>query len=298
MTGTPAATSCGSGCSSRLATARVRTFEVGQTSSGIRRSARWASSAGSSAAEMPWPIRSAPSSRSASQIVSGPVVSPACGTERNPAARAWSKYGLNCGRGTPISGPPRPKLIRPVGPFVECDPQGLLGGRQPGLAGDVEAPAQFDAEVGPGPLAGVLDRLAERRRGDAPAHVRVGRDGQLGVPDLLAGQFAGHLVGEQPDVLGVPDQVDHAQVDLDEVGEVAEREVVGERLRVGRDGAASLVPGGQLGDDPGRGGADVVHVQLHLGQSGDEGGQVGHEFSSARAPVRATTKIRRNGKCT
>lgn len=69
----------------------------------------------SRAALVPWPIRSAPSSRIASQIVSGPVVSPACGTLCSPAARARSKNGLNCGRGTPISGPPRPKETRPSG---------------------------------------------------------------------------------------------------------------------------------------------------------------------------------------
>lgn len=64
---------------------------------------------------VPWPMRSARSSRSASQIVPGPVVSPACGTECSPTARARSKYGLNCGRDTPISGPPRPNETRPSG---------------------------------------------------------------------------------------------------------------------------------------------------------------------------------------
>jgi hypothetical protein len=128
--------------------------------------------------------------------------------------------------------------------------------------------------------------------------VRVRGDGQLRVPDLLAGQLAGHLVGEDPDVLRVADEIHDAQVDLDEVREVAELEVVGERVRVGRHGGAPLVAGRQLGDDPGQGGADVVHVQLHLGQAGDEGGQVGHWFSWAWSPVRATTKTRRNGKYT
>jgi len=51
----------------------------------------------------------------ADQIVSGPVVSPACGALCRPAARAWSKYGLNCGRGTPISGPPSPNPTRASG---------------------------------------------------------------------------------------------------------------------------------------------------------------------------------------
>ena len=39
----------------------------------------------------------APSSRRASQTVSGPVVSPACGTLRNPAARAAAQALLTAG---------------------------------------------------------------------------------------------------------------------------------------------------------------------------------------------------------
>ena len=56
-------------------------------------------------------------------------------------------------------------------------------------------------------------------------------------------------------------------------GEVAEGEEVGERVRVVRH--LARVPGRQLGDDARRGRADVVHVQLGLGQAGDESGEVG-----------------------
>ncbi len=42
----------------------------------------------------------------------------------------------------------------------------------------------------------------------------------------------------------------------------------------------------------------MVHVQLGLGQTGDEGGEVGHEIYSWGDGVRATTKIRRNGNAT
>ena len=91
VTTTPASTNAGSGCSASDGTARVATFDDGHTSSGMPSAARWASSAGSWAAEVPCPMRSAPRSRSADQIVSGPVVSPACGTECRPAARAASK---------------------------------------------------------------------------------------------------------------------------------------------------------------------------------------------------------------
>ena len=38
----------------------------------------------------------------------------------SPAARAASKCGWNCGRGTPISGPPRPKPISPSGRWLSA----------------------------------------------------------------------------------------------------------------------------------------------------------------------------------
>ncbi|CAM3392974.1 hypothetical protein STAL104432_21670 [Streptomyces albus] len=115
VTRTPALTISVIGWLSRFSTARVATFEVGHTSSGILFSARCSSSRGSRTALVPCPMRSARSEVRASQTVSGPVVSPACGTLCSPMASARSKYGLNCGLGTPISGPPRPKEIRPSG---------------------------------------------------------------------------------------------------------------------------------------------------------------------------------------
>ena len=116
---------------------------------------------------------------------------PACGTECRPAAMARSKYGLNCGRGTPISGPPSPNETRPSGGRSHGDPGGLLGGLQARLAGDVEAPAQHHAQLGLRRLAGVLDGLDERGVGDAAAGRAEGGDGQLGVADVAAGPCPG-----------------------------------------------------------------------------------------------------------
>ena len=79
-----------------------------------------------------------------------------------PGRAGGRRSAANSGRGTPISGPPRPKLTSPSGRRSERDAQGDVGGRQAGLAGDVEAPAQLDAEVAPRPAPGVLDGLAER----------------------------------------------------------------------------------------------------------------------------------------
>ena len=235
VTRTPASTSCRSGCSSRSgdrAGAHVggradlqRDAPLGQ----VRRAA-------------PGPVRRRCRGRSARRP--GRAARPRrsagrwsprrAGRERSPAARARSKYGLNCGRGTPISGPPSPKLTSPSGRSSSAIRRVSSAAGRPASPGMSKHQRSTMPKSASAALAGVLDRLAERRRGDAPAHVRVRGDGQLGVPDLLPGQFPGHLVGEQPDVLGVPDQVDDAEVDLDEVGEVAEGEVVGERLRVGR----------------------------------------------------------------
>lgn len=68
---------------------------------------------------IPWPIRSARSCPIASQTVSGPVVSPACGTLCRPAAAA----AANTSRITPVYGarpssiPPIPKPVSAAGGF-------------------------------------------------------------------------------------------------------------------------------------------------------------------------------------
>ena len=59
--------------------------------------------------------------------------------------------------------PAEPERHQPLGPqpVVGGEPDGLLRGFEPGLAGDVEAPAQYGPELGLGRLAGVLDRVHE-----------------------------------------------------------------------------------------------------------------------------------------
>ena len=95
------------------------------------------------------------------------------------------------------------------------------------------------------------------------------RAGELGVPEVLLGRhLAGDLVGQVVHVLGRPDQRHDGEVDLDEVREVAELVEPPQLLQVA--GHRARVPGGQLADDPRRRRADVVDVQLDLGQSADE----------------------------
>ena len=167
--------------------------------------------------------------------------------------------------------------------MVEGVAQGVLAppaGRTPR---DVVDPAQPDAVVALGGDPGVLDRLDERLDRHPGLHRRPRGQGELGVADVLRRHVGGDLVGEQPDVLGLAEQVDDREVDLDEVPEVAERVEVAQRVEVG--GHRARVPGGQLGDDPRRGGADVVDVDLGLGQSRDEGGVRRGRWQPAWAPV-------------
>jgi hypothetical protein len=70
------------------------------------------------------------------------------------------------------------------------------------------------------------------------------------------------------DVLGCRDQRDHGEVDLDEVGEVAELVEPLELREVAGHGPG--VPGGELADDAGGGRPDVVDVELRLRQALDE----------------------------
>ena len=169
--------------------------------------------------------------RSASQTVSGPVVSPACGTECSPSGAGLVEVRLELR--------PRHADLRAAEP--EPDQRGrrhveVGHGRGRGLDAElprhVPDPLQPHAVVALGRVAGVLDRLDERLDRHARPDVGVRRAGQLGVADVLRRHVGGDLVGQHPDVLGVADQVDDREVDLDEVGEVAERVELAQRVEV------------------------------------------------------------------
>jgi hypothetical protein len=131
---------------------------------------------------------------------------------------------------------------------VEGVPDRRVGPRDAELTRDVVDPAEHDPEVALGRHPGVLDRLGERLDRDPGEHGGVRRAGQLGVPNLLhLRHLASDLEGEQAYVLGRADQVDDSEVDLDEVGEVAEGEELGQGLGVA--GHDTRVAGCQLGDD-------------------------------------------------
>jgi len=173
-----------------------------------------------------------------------------------------------------VVGAPRSR-DEPVGLLLQREVAGDVGGRQPGLTGDVDDPPQDRPTLALEGEPRVLDGLGVGLRGDAPHDRGVGRERQLGIPDALCGQVAPDAQGEGVHVVGGAHEVDDREVDLDEVREVGEDEVVRQGLRVGRHRGRALVPRGELGDDRGGGRADLVHVQLGLGQAGDEVGEVG-----------------------
>ncbi len=164
-----------------------------------------------------------------------------------------------------------------LGPQVHGEPGGLLGRLQTGLARNVEAPAQDDPELGLRGLAGILYGLHERLLGNAAASGGEGGDGQFRVTDVLPRHVAGDLERQEPDVLRGADQIHDREVHVDEVAEVGEGEVVGQRLGGGGDLGVGMVCG-QFGDDAGRGRADMVDMELGLGQPRDEGVQIGHRI--------------------
>ncbi len=169
VTGTPAATSTGSGCSSIDGTARVRTLDVGHTSSAIRRlrQVRHQRRILRRRDAVPDPLRAQLPQRVPDRLRAGGLAG--VRHRAQPGRAGLVEVGLELRAGYADLGTAEPEADQPVRPLLERDPQRLLGRGQAGLAGDVEAPAQLDAAARRAARApGVLDRLAERRRRDAP----------------------------------------------------------------------------------------------------------------------------------
>ena len=93
------------------------------------------------------------------------------------------------------------------------------------VAGDL------DAVVAGRGGAGVLERLEEGRHGELRGDRGVRRHGQLGVADVLPGHVPGHLVGEQPDVLGGADGLGEEPPGV----EAAEGQLAEERVKLAGD---------------------------------------------------------------
>ena len=112
-TGIPASSSCGNGTAAGEGATPIATFEAGQTSSVVCRSASRRSSAGSSTALTPCPIRSAFSSSRQARILAGPLSSPPCGTSISPALAAIRNAGAKSAVVPRRSSLDRPKPVTP-----------------------------------------------------------------------------------------------------------------------------------------------------------------------------------------
>ncbi len=208
--------------------------------------------------------------------------------------------------GVPFPGDPgfraaQPEADQSVRALFERHVERHVGAGHRRLARDVEAPAQLDAVVADETQPGVLHRLAVRLGRDAAHDRGVRGQRQLRVPHGLGGKAGTDVVGECGHVLGVANQIHHRQVHLDEVREVGEGEVFGEERRVGGHRRASGVALGQAGHGLRCRRADVVDVQFHLGQAGDEIGQVRcHELIPHRSSAggRGECSLRRGGALT
>ncbi len=132
----------------------------------------------------------------------------------------------------------------------------------------------------------VLDRSANARRGSR------------GLPTCTACRSARHTGSAGPpcpgrprrshaNVVGRANQVDHREVDLDEVREVAER-----RRRVGGRHRGVAATGGELGDDPRRGGPHLVHMQPGLGSAAMKSRTVSGPCAPRRRPGETAARSR------
>ena len=288
VTVTPASTKARSGCSASDATARVATLDDGQTSSGIPVSARCSSSVGIQGCRgaVADPLRAEQPQGVPDGLGSGGLAGVRHAVQAGRAGRVEVRLELRARHAD--LGPAEPEPDERVDAVVERVGERRVGRRQPGLAGNVVDPAQHQAEVALGRHPGVLDRLRVRLDRDPSQHRGVRRAGELGVPDALTlRHLASDLVGEVADVVGRADQTDHREVDLDEVREVAEGEERLELVEVARHHARMAL--GELGDDPGRGRADVVDVELCLRQGLDE-----VRSRSRRSEVESALALSRN----
>jgi hypothetical protein len=144
-----------------------------------------------------------------------------------------------------------------------------VGRLETGFARDVVDPPHDRAGVALGGDAGVLDRLGVGLDRYAHPHAGERRHGELGVANPLCRKALDDLTGEQVNVLGCAQQGDGRQVDIDEVRKIGEGEEVLERREVlGHTGIR--VACGERGHRLRARRADVVDVQLGLGQAGNE----------------------------
>jgi len=149
---------------------------------------------------------------------------------------------------------------------------GLDGKLGPTTAVDVGAPAQPHAVLGLDLGATLLDPLEQHLGCDAAADMTDRGDRDLGVADVLGRQRRAKLPGDQGEVVPASQVTADQQVDLEEVGEVAEAVQLPQALLAAGQPTVGLGPGkrqqGRRRDRPLQ-----VQVQFDLRQGVDEPGQ-------------------------
>ena len=232
--------------------------------------ARCASSSGSATALVPCPIRSACRSRSADQIVSGPVVSPACGTRCRPPSRAIvERVAVPVSRHADLvaaqAEADRPIRTVPQHP-VRCRDAAGRSRASPRC----RTPRPARRRAARGPACGPSVSASASSSGSMPIiRCATGVTVTSAYRTELRGEVGGEPVDQRGDVRARGHQPRDLDVDLDEVREVGELVERDERVPFGGDALVGVAPG-QLEDGVDGRRADEVDVQLDLGESGEE----------------------------
>ena len=210
---------------------------------------------------------------SASQMASGPVVSPAWLVRRRPASRGLGIEGAEgLGAGAALVAAEADAddggVVRPhLGGFAE-DALGLFDGEMAhGVEDPVEREAQFALAAFAGPFQAGEDGLEGGGIVVAPHVDDADGDVDFGVDDALRGEVLDHAPGGEFVVVGADEPARNGFEGLDEAGEVSE---LIEGFGLGeRDGAGVVAPA-QLDECFRRDGALEMQMQLGLGEPADE----------------------------
>jgi hypothetical protein len=146
-------------------------------------------------------------------------------------------------------------------------------GTRLGVADAVGNPAQLDAELGAGAVAAgvhAVELVADREA--ALAGVRLGVEVGLDVAAVLPRRLGGELVGDLRKILRRAKAGAGGNIDVDKVGEVAER-VEGGQRGVVVDRQVQIVPGREGAHRRREDAAFEVDVDLDLRHAADEFGQ-------------------------
>ena len=169
-------------------------------------------------------------------------------------------------------GTAEPQTDESGGSMPQHELHGLDGKLGPAAAVDVGAPAQPHAVLGLDLGATLLDPLEQRLGCDATPDMTDRGDRDLRVADVLGRQRRAKLPGDQGEILPAPQVTADQQVDLEEVGEVAEAVQLPQALLAAGQPTVGLGPG-ERQQRRRRDRPLQMQVQLDLRQGVDEPGE-------------------------